>query len=173
MNGSQERWISKAYGNPLLRDKIVNAGMITLYCDYSGFVDRSRYSVACCYVHDRFIGISAKRLRMDVDADSNYGELLAVLYSLEILDKWLSDIDNKPKIAVVYTDCSRIERILGKSESPRPHYARSRNEIIIALNRLRDNYPGVSVRVRYISKHKSNNELHRLAHNAAREAAME
>ncbi len=172
MNVTQERWIRKAYDNPRLRGKIVNKGLISLYCDYSGFVDRSLYSVACCFVHNRAVSVSAKKLLTENDGGSNYGELLAILYSLEILANTLHVIERQPKIAIVYTDCSQIERILKNSDYLRPDYACARNEILVALDELSIRYSGVKVWIKYISKHKANNALHRLAHNAAREAAM-
>jgi hypothetical protein len=161
--------INKAYATPSLRQNILNKGMIFIYCDYSGFVSKNAYGVGCCFVYNTTIRVTAKKLYIQQDEGSNYGELLAILYSLEILTKALSE--HQPKLAFIFTDCSRIEHILSRCAYLGPYYENARSEVLASLNHLKTLFPAVEVKIKYMSKHKQNNPLHRLAHNAAREAA--
>lgn len=169
MDSTKDLLIKKAYANPGLRQNIFNKGMIFLYCDYSGFVAQNDYGVACCFVYNRTISVTGKKLVIEHDGGSNYGELLAIVYSLEILTKALTE--HQPKFAVIFTDCSCIAQILSKHYFAHQHYENVRDEILASLHNLKNRYPEVEVKVKYISKHKKNNTLHRLAHNAARQAA--
>lgn len=169
MDSNNDLLIKKAYANPCLRQNILNKGMIHLYCDYSGFIAQNDYGVACCFVYNRTINVTAKKLPIKHDEGSNCGELLAIIYSLEILTKALSE--HQPKFAIIFTDCSRIEQILSRNYFSNPFYENVRDEILDSLNNLKMTFPGVEVRIKYISKHKKNNSLHRMAHNAARQAA--
>ena len=42
--------------------------------------------------------------------------------------------------------------------------------MMTSLQNLKTMFPELQVRVKYIGKHKKNNLLHRMAHNAARKA---
>ncbi|MDQ8733547.1 hypothetical protein [Paenibacillus sp. LHD-38] len=171
MNSNKDLLIKKAFANPRLRQNIVNKGIIYLYCDYSGFFAQNNYAVACCFVYNRNIKVTAKRLEIESERGSNYGELLAILYSLEILSDALTE--HQPKLAYIYTDFSRIEQVLSSQYFSNLHYEQVRNEIVACLNHIHRMYPLVNVKVKYIGKHKHNNSLHRMAHNASRLAAME
>ncbi|OMF22740.1 hypothetical protein BK133_25440 [Paenibacillus sp. FSL H8-0548] len=171
MNLTKDKLIKKAFANPRFRQNIFNTGTCFLYCDYAGFAVQNNYGAACCFVYNREINVTAKKLIIEKDRGSNYGELLAILYSLEILTKSLSE--HQPKIAVIYTDCSSISRILSRSYFQNQHDENCRDEILASLDHLNKSFPEVQVSIKYISKHKKNNYLHRIAHNAAREAASQ
>lgn len=143
--------------------------MMFLYCDYAGFVAHNDYGVACCIVYNRTINVTSKKLLIEQDGGSNYGELLAIVYSLELLTKALEE--HRPKAAIIFTDCSSITRILSKDYFPQPHLENARDEILSSLSNLNNRFPEVEVSVKYISKHKKNNHLHRIAHNASRQVA--
>ncbi|MGG1637860.1 RNase H family protein [Paenibacillus sp. NRS-1760] len=170
MDTTTELLIKRAYANPRLRQNIVNKSMICLYCDYSGFVAQNNHGAACCFVFNRTIRVTAKKIMMEYIEGSNYGELLAVRYSLEILASALTEYE--PKFAIIYTDCSQIANILSKDYFSHSHYKDARDEILAVLHHLNNMYPNVHIQIKYISKHKKNNTLHRLAHNAARQAAI-
>ncbi|MDQ6417978.1 hypothetical protein RB620_00880 [Paenibacillus sp. LHD-117] len=162
--------IKKAYASPSLRQNIVNKGTMFLYCDYAGFASRNVYGAACCTVYNRTVNVAAKKLPVDRDLGSNYGEMLAIALGLETLIAELSE--RQPKIAVIFTDCSRISRILAQDRFAHPQNEQGRNELLAALADLNRLFPDVDVQIKYIGKHKHNNYLHKLAHNAAREAAL-
>ncbi|WP_169083229.1 hypothetical protein [Paenibacillus sp. PL91] len=170
MDSIKDLLIKKAYDNPSLRQNILNKGMICLYCDYAGFIAQNVYGVACCFVYNRTVQVTAKKLLLEHDEGSNYGELLAILYSIEILTKALKE--HQPKLAFIFTDCSRIDHILSRDRLPNLYYENARVEILASLHRLNMMFPEIEVKVKYMSKHKKNNPLHRLAHNAARQAAI-
>lgn len=161
--------IKKAFASPSLRKNIVNKGTMFLYCDYAGFASRNVYGAACCTAYNRTVSVTAKKLPVERDQGSNYGEIQAIVLSLETLTAAL--LERQPKIAVIFTDCSRISRILAQDRFSQPHDEQGRNELLAALAHLNRFFPEVDVQIKYISKHKKNNYLHRLAHNAAREAA--
>lgn len=169
MDYTKNLLIKKAYSKPSLRQNIINKGMICLYCDYSGFAAQNNYGIACCLVYNRTINVTAKKLQIEQDGGSNYGELQAIIYSLEILAEALTE--HQPKIAIIFTDCSSIAKILSKPHFSHQYYEQARYEILAAMHNLKNRFPEVEVSVKYISNHKKNNDLHRLAHNAAREAA--
>lgn len=169
MDSTQDLLIKKAYTSPSLRQNILNKGMICLYCDYSGFVAQNNYGIACCFVYNRTISITAKKLLIEHDVGSIYGELQAIVYSLEILAKALNE--HQPKLAILFTDCSCIAKILSKHDFSHPYYENARYEILASMSNLKMMFPEVEVRVKYISNHKKDNVLHRMAHNAARQAA--
>jgi len=169
VNSANDLLIKKAYTKPSLRQNIVNKGMICLYCDYSGFAAQNNYGIACCFVYNRTINVTAKKLQIEQDGGSNYGELQAIVYSLEILAEALTE--HQPKLAIIFTDCSSIAKILSKTHFSHPYYEQARYEILAAIHHLNHRFPEVEVSVKYISNHKKNNALHRLAHNAARDAA--
>ncbi|WP_054028000.1 RNase H family protein [Bacillus sp. FJAT-28004] len=171
MDSTMDVLIKKAYANPGLRQNIVNKGMICLYCDYSGFVAQNNHGAGCCFVFNRTIRVTAQKIRIEHDEGSNYGELLAVIYSLEILSTAL--MEYQPKLAIIFTDCSQITKILSKNYFSQSHYEKARDEILASLQHLKVMYPEVEVQIKYMSKHKKNNSLHRLAHNAARQAAVQ
>ncbi|MCA0755108.1 hypothetical protein KP806_08615 [Paenibacillus sp. N4] len=170
MDSTKELLIKKAYATPALRQNLVNKGTLFIYCDYAGFAERNLYSAACCMVHNRSISITAKKLPFEQDRGSNYGECQAIIYSLEILAKALTE--QRPKAAVIYTDCSWISRILTNDRFTNPYLEQANAELLDALTRLRAQFSGVEVHIRYIGKHKKNNYFHRLAHLAARQAAV-
>ncbi|RIX59518.1 hypothetical protein D3P08_05075 [Paenibacillus nanensis] len=170
MNLTPDLLLKKALANPSLRPAILNKGTMFLYCDYAGFASRNVYGAACCTVYNRSISVTAKRLPLERDFGSNYGEMMAISLSLETLASALSE--HQPKIAVIYTDCSRISRIMEQDRFSHPHDEQGRNELLAAAARLNRRFPDVDVQMKYFRKHKHNNFLHRLAHNAAREAAL-
>ncbi|MCR2807677.1 RNase H family protein [Paenibacillus soyae] len=165
----QNPLLKKAYANASLRQNIVNKGTMFLYCDYAGFASRGAYGAACCAVHNREVKLAAKKLPLERDYGSIYGELTAITLGIETLASAM--LNREPKVAVIYTDCSRISRILAQARFSNPHEEQGRNELLAALAQFNQRFPQVDVQIRYMSGHKKNNELHRLAHNAAREAA--
>lgn len=171
MNSTQNRLVKQAYTTPSLRASIVNRGMITLYCDYSGNIGANTHGVACCMVHNREISVSAKKLQMK-DLGSDYGELLAIRYSLEILTNTLSEHQENipPKVAIVLTDCHCIARILSSKAILNKSYATLRNTILASLDNLHNKFPDIQVKITHLRNYKKINALHRLAHNAARSA---
>lgn len=171
MDSTRDLLIKKAYANPSLRQNILNKGIIYLYCDYSGFIAQNNYAVACCFVYNKTISVTSKKLGIENDRGSNYGELFAVLYSLEMLEHALKE--HQPKNVFIYTDFSRIEQIISGKYFSNPYYEQIRDEIIASRNHLQLMYPLIDVKIKYIGRHKKNNTLHRLAHNASRLAAME
>lgn len=170
MNVTPDLLLKKAWANPSLRPNMLNTGTMFLYCDYAGFASRNVYGAACCTVYNRSISVTAKKLTFDRDFGSNYGEMMAISLSLETLASALSE--HRPKIAVIYTDCSRISRIMAQNHFTHPHDEQGRNELLAAIAQLHHRFPHVDVQIKYIRKHKRNHFLHRLAHNAAREAAL-
>lgn len=170
MNFVKDPQVKKAFANPSLRPYIVNKGTMFLYCDYAGFASRNVYAAACCMVYDRTVSVTAKKLQIQRDYGSNYGEMMAILLSLETLKIALSE--HQPKIAVIFTDCSRISRLLAQDRFAHSHDENGRNELLAALANLHCLFPHIDIQIKYIRKHKKNNDLHRLAHNAAREAAI-
>jgi ribonuclease HI len=173
MSSATDLLIKKAYATPPLRGNIVNKGLISLYCDYSGEPKQGTHGVACCYVHNRTIRVTAKKLDVN-DHGSEYGELLAIIYSLEILAEALMELSSEPitspKLAAVLTDCHFIERILTSTSIEKPLVESSRDQILTSLQHLHSLHPTIRITIRCIGKHKKNNALHRLAHNAARQA---
>lgn len=172
MDTTIDTLMKQAYAFPPTRANIVNKGMISLYCDYSGYVKQNAHGVACCFVYNRTINVTAKRLQLDYDRGSDYGELVAVVYSLELLTKALNEhqANTMPAFAVIFTDCHCIAKILSKPYFESPYYEEVRNEMMTSLQNLKTMFPELQVRVKYIGKHKKNNLLHRMAHNAARKA---
>ncbi|GLX66696.1 hypothetical protein [Paenibacillus glycanilyticus] len=166
--------VQKAYANPRLKQNIANSGTMFLYCDYAGFASQNVHGIACCTVFNHSVGLYAKRLPLISDHGSVYGELMAVLFSLETLaaSAAAGECEHLPKIAVIYSDCSRISHLLAQEQITHAEVARGREELLAALTRINDSFPRLRVQIKYISRHKQNNYLHRLAHNAAREAAL-
>jgi hypothetical protein len=169
MNSTKDLLIKKAYASPSLRQNIFNKGTIFIYCDYAGYAVQNEYGVACCMVYNRTISVTAKKLQIEHDSGSNYGELLAIAFSLELLTKALTE--HQPKVVILFTDCSSISRILSKHHFSHQHDENARNEILASLDNLNNRFPQVEVIVKYISKHKKRNHLHRIAHNEARQVA--
>lgn len=173
LNSTTDKLIEKAYATPPLRGNIVNKGLISLYCDYSGEPLQRAHGVACCYVHNRTIRVTARKLDVN-DHGSEYGELLAIIYSLEILSEALLQLKstsmNTPKLAVILTDCHFIERILSCTYIEKPPVETARDQIMSSLQLLHSLHPTILITVRCIGKHKKNNALHQIAHNAARQA---
>ncbi|WP_239616503.1 hypothetical protein [Cohnella mopanensis] len=168
MNFTSHHLIKQAYASPSLRQNILNKGMICLYCDFSGHEKREDGGIACCLVYNRTIQVSAEKIVFEPIGDSVYGELLAIRYSLDILRRALPE--HRPRIANVLTDCRYIARLLLKQKYPKPYYEEIINQIAATLDELKINYPEIAVSVRYLSKHKKNNALHKIAHIAARRA---
>jgi hypothetical protein len=164
--------IERAYASPSLRQNILNASKIHLYCDFSGHDEHKFCGLACCFIHNKTIKVSAKKVSFEHLGDSVYGELLAILYSLEILGEELRGVlsEQRPKSALLLTDYSRIAKLLSSNHFSKPIYEEIRNRITLTQNDLKLKYPDVEVRVKYISKHKKNNALHKLAHIAARKS---
>nr|WP_243864603.1 RNase H family protein [Paenibacillus castaneae] len=161
--------VKKTSISPSVRHNIMNTGMVFLYCDYAGFASQNNYGVACSIVYNRTIHVTAKKLIIEHDEGSNYGELLAIVYSLEQLTTVLKIY--QAKAAIIYTDCSSISRILSEHYVRHPYYENARDKVIASLNHLNNMFPNVKININYIRKHKNNNPLHRMAHNAARKAA--
>ncbi|QGQ96572.1 hypothetical protein EHS13_17630 [Paenibacillus psychroresistens] len=168
MEVAHQTLIKRAYAIPILRQIIINKGTIYLYCDFSGHDDVKYCGLACCLVYNRAINVTAKKISFEHLGDSIYGELLAIFYSLDILGEVLNEY--LPKFAVLYTDCSCITRLLLKNHTSKPLYQAIRNQITESLDNLKIRFPEVDVTVKYISKHKKNNPLHKMAHIAARKA---
>ncbi|MBB3070763.1 hypothetical protein FHS14_003765 [Paenibacillus baekrokdamisoli] len=167
-----ETLMKQAYAAPPIRANILNKGMISLYCDYSGYAEQNAHGVACCFVYNRTISVTSKKLNPKYDGGSDYGELLAIVFSLELLTKALMEhqLNSIPKFATIFTDCHCIAKILSKEYFDKQFYEDVRNEILASLDDLQNMFPEIQVKVKYISKHKKNNALHRMAHNAARKA---
>ncbi|PWV99354.1 hypothetical protein DFQ01_11570 [Paenibacillus cellulosilyticus] len=166
----EEPFLRKALSVPSLRQNLLNAGTLFLYCDYAGFASLNVYGAACCMVHNRTVSVSAKKLPIERDQGSIYGEMMAIELSLETLAAAI--VDRQPKVAVIYTDCSRIARLLVQERFAHPHDEEGRNILVSALADLRQRFPSLDVQIKYMSKHKKNNHFHMLAHHAAREAAL-
>ncbi|MGO4543683.1 hypothetical protein AB4Z29_02720 [Paenibacillus sp. 2TAB23] len=169
MNTAWKKLIEKAYDYPSTRQRFLSKGIIYLYCDYSGFTASNNHGAACCIIHNRQLEITSTQLPIKQDEGSIYGELLAIVHSLDMLALALAK--HKPKLAVIYTDCSRIQQLLASSYFPNSLYRQARDQIWSAIEQLQASFPNVDVKISYIGKHKKNNALHRLAHNAARLAA--
>ncbi|CAM4293388.1 hypothetical protein FHS16_002359 [Paenibacillus endophyticus] len=170
MNAAWKKLIEKAYHYPSTRQRLLSKGNMYLYCDYSGFTASHNHGAACCIIHNRQFEITSKQLPIKRDEGSIYGELLAIVHSLDMLAIALAK--HKPKLAVIYTDCSRIQQLLASSYFPNPFFRLARDQILSAIEQLQVSYPSVDVNITYMGKHKKNNPLHRLAHNAARLAAQ-
>lgn len=169
MNSTNRLLIKKAFAVPSLRQNIVNKGTMYLYCDYAGFAARNVYGAACCAVYNRTVSVTAKKLTLERDQGSIYGEMMAIALSLETLAAALAE--HRPRSAVIFTDCSRIARLLVQDRFAHPHDEQGRDDLLAALAHFNRLFPEVDVQIKYMSKHRKNNHLHRLAHNAAREAA--
>ncbi|WP_246027889.1 RNase H family protein [Paenibacillus xylaniclasticus] len=141
-----------------------------LYCDYAGFASQNLYGAACTLVYHHNIKVTAKKLPIECDRGSNYGEMMAIIHSLETLSAAL--MEHRPKSVVIYTDCSRITHLLVQERFSHSHDEQGRNQLIDVLAVLRRRFSEVNIRIQYMRKHKDNNTFHRLAHNAAREAAL-
>lgn len=162
--------VKKAFSSPKLRQNILNKGTMFLYCDFAGFASRNVYGAACCMVFNRMVSITAKKLPIVRDQGSNYGEMMAIILSLETVAAAL--IEHQPKNAVIFTDCIRISHLLNQERFSQHAEKQGRDKLLAVLDNLNRMFPEVNVQIKYISKHKKNNYLHRLAHNAAREAAL-
>ncbi|MFB9327113.1 hypothetical protein ACFFSY_14390 [Paenibacillus aurantiacus] len=169
MDITKDPLIQKAYAIPRLRQHIVNKGTMYLYCDYAGFAERNVYGTAVCAVYNRTVRVAAKKLPIERDQGSIYGEMMAIVLSLETLADAL--LEHRPNNAVIYTDCSRISRLLAQDRFAHPQDEVGRNELLAALRDLHRRYPEVDVQIKYMRSHRKNNHLHRIAHNAARKAA--
>ncbi|NIK68143.1 hypothetical protein [Paenibacillus sp. BK720] len=163
--------VKKAYASPKLRQYLLNKGTMFVYCDYAGFALQNAYGAACCTVFNRTIRLTAKKLPISKDYGSNYGEVLAIIFSLDTLAAAYAALEHPPKIAVVYTDCIRISHLLAQRNHSQTRNELARTELSAALATFNSKCPAITLQIKYISKHKKNNDLHRLAHNAAREAA--
>ncbi|SDW20852.1 hypothetical protein [Paenibacillus sp. CF384] len=169
MDSTMDALIKHAYATPAVRANLVNSGMISLYCDYSGS-EQHVHAVACTFVFNRTLRVQAKRLEYDHVLGSDYGELQAIYFSLEWLARALTEeqLHPMPKSAVVWTDCHAIERLLTKASFADARYAVVRDAIHAILERLRAEHPDVEILIKHMHRHKTNNALHRMAHNAAR-----
>ena len=109
----------------------MNTGMISLYCDYSGYAKQNAQGVPCCFVYNRTINVTAKRLQLDYDRGSDFGELLAIVYSLELLTE--AEMEHPanplPAFAVIFTGCRCIAKILSKTYFERPYYEEEEMDI--------------------------------------------
>lgn len=169
MDYTTEPLFHKALSLPCLRQHIMNRGTAYLYCDYAGFASSNSYGAACCMVYNRTISVSAKKLPIKRDQGSIYGEMMAIVLSLETLAA--AALEHQPKIAVIYTDCSRIARLLVQDYFAHLHDEEGRDTLLMALGAINEQFPDLDVQIKYMRTLKRNNYLHRLAHNAAREAA--
>ncbi|SFS71983.1 hypothetical protein [Paenibacillus sp. BC26] len=169
MDSTMDALTKQAYATPAVRANLVNSGMISLYCDYSGS-EQHAHAVACTFVFNRSLRVQAKRLEYDYALGSDYGELQAIYFSLEWLARALTEeqLRPTPKSAVVFTDCQAIERLLAKAYFADVRYAVVRNDIHAILERLGTLHPDIEIRIKHMHRHKTNNALHRMAHNAAR-----
>ncbi|QJD82998.1 hypothetical protein [Cohnella herbarum] len=170
MDSSLHFLVKRAYATPSLRQNMMNSGMICMYSDFSGQKETNDCGIACCWVYRRNIYVDSKQVTVEQIGDSVHGELLAIVYSLEILGETLAEMETRPKIAMLYTDCSCIARLISKDSHLKPQYEEMRNQITATINGLKMFFPEISVRVKYISNHKKNNALHKIAHVAARKA---
>ncbi|WP_127529422.1 ribonuclease H family protein [Paenibacillus kobensis] len=166
MDPVQQTLMNRAFATPSLRQNILNRGMIYIYCDYSGHQDRKEGGVAYCFVHNRAIYVTAKKIDFEDPGDSVYGELQAILYSLEALEEAFRM--HRPKGTIVFTDYSRIAKLFMASRLSNSRYEEMRNQITAAIEKLKNRFADIEITITYISKHKKNNALHQLAHNAAR-----
>ncbi|RAP76082.1 hypothetical protein [Paenibacillus montanisoli] len=161
----------QAYATPAVRASLVHSGMMSLYCDYSGS-EQHLHGVACAVVFNRSVRVHANRLEHDYSLGSDYGELLAIRFSLELLANELANgrlqLSPAPRCAVIFTDCRSASRLLAKCDFADSSYANACNEIHILLERLKLAYPHFDVAIRYMHHRKAGNALHRMAHNAAR-----
>jgi len=165
-------FIKKAIARPSLRQNILNKGTMFLYCDYAGFASRNVYGAACCTVYNRTVNVTAIKLPVEHDLGSSYGEMMAIVHSLDTLAAALAEHELKPKKAVIFTDCSRISRLLVQDRFSSIHDEQGRDELLAALANLKRRFPDIDVQIKYISNHKKDNSLHKLAHHAARKAAL-
>ena len=170
MNTIEQPMIRKAMSIPCLRQNILNQGTLFLYCDYAGFASSNAYGAACCMVYNRTVTVASKKLPMNRDQGSIYGEMMAIVLSLETLAA--AALERQPKIAVIYTDCSRIARLLVQDQFAQRHDEEVRDALLKALAALHRQFPNLDVQIKYMRTHKRNNYLHQLAHHAAREAAL-
>ncbi|TYP73096.1 hypothetical protein [Paenibacillus methanolicus] len=169
MDITKDPLVQKALAVPRLRQHIVNKGTMFLYCDYAGFAERNAYGTAVCAVYNRTVNVAARKLPIEQDPGSSYGEMMAIVFSLETLAA--AFLEHRPNNAVIYTDCSRISRLLAQDRFAHPHVEQGRDELLAALAELRGRFPEVEVHITYMRGHRKNNYLHRMAHNAARKAA--
>ncbi|MWC30547.1 RNase H family protein [Paenibacillus sp. MMS18-CY102] len=170
MNNLNESLLKKAYQLPKLRQNIMNSGTMYLYCDYAGFATPNVYGAACCIAYNRTVNTTAKRLLIEQDHGSSYGEMMAIIHSLDTLKD--ACCAHEPRIAIIYTDYSRISRALVQDCFSHPQVRQGRDDLLAALANINCLFPNVDVQIKYISSHKKNNYLHQMAHNAARDAAF-
>lgn len=164
-----ERLKMAALVRPELRQQLMDTGTITLYSDYAGFASSRAYGAACCAVYNRSISVHACKLPLERDLGSNYGEMKAVGLCLDTLKSILTAYT--AKAAVIYSDCSRITRILAQDRFAYSHDEQARDELLALLADIGLLFPQVVIDVRYIGRRKRHNSFHRIAHHAARQAA--
>ncbi|EFM12240.1 conserved hypothetical protein [Paenibacillus curdlanolyticus YK9] len=170
MNVNNDLLVKKAYASPKLRQMMVNSGTMFLYCDYAGFASQNVYGAACCMVYNRTVRITAKKLLLEQDFGSSYGEMMAIVHSLELLKD--ACLVHQPRIAVIFTDYSRISNMLVQDRFSQIQTEQGRDELLAALSNANRLFPNVDVQIKYISNQKKNNYLHQIAHSAARKAAF-
>ncbi|MFC4779015.1 hypothetical protein ACFO9Q_19655 [Paenibacillus sp. GCM10023252] len=162
--------LKQAYATPSLRQNILNTSMVSIYCDYSGHLAHDECGVACTLTCDGSVYVQGRREGYPYPGDSVYGELLAVIFSLENLLITLET--HRPKFAIIYTDYSRIAKFLQQVHLSKHHYELIRERILAILAEVKVKYPDVAVHMKYIGSNRSSNRrnhaLHHMAHLTAR-----
>lgn len=140
---------------------------ISIFCDYSGWVEQKAYGVACCIAFNRKNKVIAQKLDIDLQNESHYGELISIHHSLKALYSLLQNNANPitPRYAVIYTDINCIGGLMRKEKFKKAIHAEIRDKIHETLYALDDSFPEIEVSIRYLNS----NSLHKRAHNAAKE----
>ncbi|WP_308639407.1 hypothetical protein [Paenibacillus silvisoli] len=180
MNTTFDALIKQAYAKPAVRAHLVHSGMMSLYCDFSG-TERHIHGVACAIVFNRTVRVQAARLEHPYSLGSDYGELQAIRFSLELLASELAEErpnQAAPRSAAVFTDCRNASRLLAERDfaasadaasfSDDSRYDDACQAIRAQLEQLKLDHPRMSFSINYLHRGKEGNALHRMAHNAAR-----
>ncbi|SEO94166.1 hypothetical protein [Paenibacillus sp. OV219] len=167
-------YIKQAYETPSVRAHLVNSAVVSIYSDYSGAAGESIHGAGCCLVYNREMYVFGSQLLHDYERGSNYGEMLAIAFGVNRLAELLEQLTLTgaplPKSAVVYSDCHSIMKLMTIPSFTKAYYEEAKQAYLTACAQLSAKFPSIGVGVKYIGKHKKGNPLHRLAHNAAREA---
>ncbi|REE94566.1 hypothetical protein A8990_101362 [Paenibacillus taihuensis] len=171
---SNHSYIKQAYATPSVRAHLVNSAIVSIYSDYSGAAGEAVHGAGCCLVYNRSMFVSGRQLAHDYERGSNFGEMLAIAFGVQLLTEALEQLVHTeaqlPKHAIVYSDCHAIMKLMSQPSFTKSYYEEARGEFTTACQQLQAKFPSIGVEVKYIGKHKQGNPLHRLAHNAARKA---
>lgn len=171
---SHNPYIKQAYASPSVRAHLVNSAAVSIYSDYSGAAGESVHGAGCCLVYNRSMFVSGCQLTHEYERGSNYGEMLAIAYGIQLLTEAMEQLARTgarlPKQAIVFSDCHAIMKLMSQTTFTQPFYEEAKEAFTAACEQLKAKFPAIGVEVRYIGKHKQGNPLHRLAHNAARKA---